>query len=45
MDFIRKLLTKDYKKRISSEDALNDPWIQKNAPSTVIPTKALHNLS
>lgn len=35
------MLTYDPKKRISAEGALADSWIQKNAPSNHISTKAL----
>lgn len=39
------MLTKDYKLRISAQEAYNDPWIQKNAPSATIDLKAIKNLS
>jgi calcium-dependent protein kinase len=38
------MLTLDPTKRISARDALNDPWIQKNAPNEQINKKVLENL-
>lgn len=44
-NLIKKMLEKDPNKRISAKDAYNDPWIQKNAPSEKIDTKALKNMT
>ena len=35
-DLIRKMMTKDPKKRISAEEAYNDVWIQKAAPKAKV---------
>jgi len=42
---IRKMLTYKPEDRISAKEALNDVWIQKNAPNTQINKKALENLA
>lgn len=44
-DFITKLLTFKPSKRLSAKDALNDPWITKNASSSVLSTKVVQNLT
>lgn len=38
------MLTYDPEERISSQEALNDPWIQTKAPDGQINTKQLKNL-
>jgi calcium-dependent protein kinase len=42
---ISKMLTIDPTNRISAKQALNDPWIQKHAPSQAFNKKVLVNLS
>ncbi|EGR29296.1 protein kinase domain protein [Ichthyophthirius multifiliis] len=42
---IQKMLTYDPKKRITALQALNDQWVQKNAPSIPINQKSLQNLA
>lgn len=44
-NLIKSMLTKDPLKRISSKDALNNHWIQKNSRSTPLNEKCLLNLS
>ncbi|EGR29125.1 hypothetical protein IMG5_162280 [Ichthyophthirius multifiliis] len=44
-NLIRKMLTYDSKKRISALQALNDNWVQKNAPAIPVNNKTLQNLS
>ena len=39
------MLTYNPKERISALEALNDPWIQKNAPPNQLNMKVLQNLS
>ena len=39
------MLTKDPTKRMSSNEALNNRWIQKNAPLTPLNEKCMSNLS
>lgn len=43
-ELINKMLTYDPSDRISSHEALNDPWIQSKAPSQQVNTKQLKNL-
>lgn len=43
-NLIKKMLTKDPAQRISAEEAYNDPWIQKNASSQPLNSKALDKL-
>lgn len=42
---IKKMLKYNPRERISAKEALNDPWIQKNAPLNQINTNVLKNLS
>ncbi len=42
---IRKMLVQDPAKRLSSAEAYNDPWIQKNTNSIPLNTKCLSNMS
>mmetsp|Transcript_701 Transcript_701/g.656 ORF Transcript_701/g.656 Transcript_701/m.656 type:complete len:138 (-) Transcript_701:315-728(-) len=44
-NLIKKMLTKDPTKRISAKEALNDPWIKKNAKTQQINPTAFKNLS
>lgn len=44
-NLIRKMLTYNPKERISALEALNDSWIQKNAPQNILNVKVLQNLS
>ncbi|CAD8215479.1 unnamed protein product [Paramecium octaurelia] len=44
-NLINKMLTMDFSKRISAQEALNDPWIQKNAPMAPCKFKAIKNLN
>ena len=39
------MLTKEPKDRLTAAEAYNDPWIQKNAPTSTIDVKAIKNLS
>lgn len=43
-DLITRMLNQNPVKRISAEQAFNDPWIQKNAPNKEISKKVLQNL-
>ncbi|EGR29659.1 protein kinase domain protein [Ichthyophthirius multifiliis] len=43
-EFVKKMLQKDYNKRISAQKAFDDPWIQKNASKQPLNTKVLSNL-
>jgi hypothetical protein len=38
------MLTYEAEKRISAQDALADPWIQKNSTISALNTKVLANL-
>lgn len=42
---IKKMLTLDPAKRITAREALDDPWMQKNAKSIPLNKKVLENLS
>jgi len=44
-NLIRKMLTYKPEERISAKEALNDKWIQNNAASNPLDTKALTNLT
>ncbi|CAK81360.1 unnamed protein product (macronuclear) [Paramecium tetraurelia] len=44
-NLINKMLTMDFTKRISAQEALNDPWIQKNAPIAPCKLEAIKNLN
>lgn len=39
------MLTYDPAKRLSAEEAFNNPWIQSNSPNTLISTCVLQELS
>lgn len=41
---ISKMLTYNPKERISANEALNDPWIQRNSTQNQVNMKALQNL-
>ncbi|CAD8209837.1 unnamed protein product [Paramecium octaurelia] len=43
-NLIRKMLNRDFTQQISAKEALNDPWIQKNAPMAPCKLKAIKNL-
>ena len=38
------MLTYNPSQRITAHDALNDPWIQRNAPSSALNPQLLKNL-
>ena len=42
---IKKMLTKDPNQRITMKEALNDPWIQSNAPTRVVNARFMQNMS
>jgi calcium-dependent protein kinase len=41
---IKKMLTLDPTKRLSAHEAMNDPWVQKLAPSQPLNVKTLQTL-
>ena len=41
---IKKMLTYNPNMRISAQEALNDPWIQRNAPSVPLNPQLLRNI-
>lgn len=41
---IKKMLTYNPSKRISAQEALNDSWIQRNAPNTALNPSVLRNI-
>ena len=44
-NLIQKMLTFDVESRISASQALNNEWIQKNAPNDPLNSNVLLNLS
>ena len=41
-DFLRKVLTKDPKERLTCEEALSHPWLDSQSNSSIISTKLDH---
>jgi calcium-dependent protein kinase len=43
-NLIKKMLTYNPSFRISAQEALNDPWIQRNAPTAALNPQLLRNI-